>query len=173
MNSAAFIDICERSFSEAKVKLGPSQRSIYEEKLRSFTDQDLDRIFEKVLELTRSFPKIKDIYDAARELGMLGAERVSNSPKHHWQVTDCGFCRGEGRIAIIWVCKVEERQTGICEIRQLAEVFPYSKSFDYQFKPNEYRSIFRCQCSAGDMETLPKSWPKWTKDSNPRREVWL
>jgi hypothetical protein len=172
MNANAFIDICERSFSEAKVKLGPSQRSIYEEKLKAFTEQDLDRIFEKVLEITRSFPKIKDIYDAARELGLLNVEHY-NTVKHQWQESECGFCRGEGRICIIWGCRMEERKTGICEVRELTQVFPYSKSFSYHLKPNEYRSIFRCQCAAGDVDTLPKSWPKWTKDSNPRREVWL
>jgi hypothetical protein len=171
MNGEAFIDICEKSFSEAKVRLGPMQREIYLEKLKRFSNPQLEKVFEKVLETSKRFPKIAEIYEAARECGYLQTESDIFKP-HRWQPADCGLCRGEGRLAIIWHCFYEPKPTGLLEIQELVQAFPYTRSFDYTLKPNEYRSIFRCRCVAGDVATLSKAWPKWTKDSETRRERW-
>lgn len=171
MTTDAFIDICEKSFSEARLRLGPMQREIYNEKLKRFDVMQLDKIFEKVLETVKRFPKIAEIYDAARDCGYLQTESDKFKP-HRWQSTTCGKCRGEGRIAIIWHCFREVQGDRLKEIEELTQVFPYSESFTYRFKPNEYRSIFRCQCAAGDAPTLARAWPKWTIHSETRRERW-
>lgn len=171
MNSDAFIDICEKSFSESKVRLGPMQKTIYVEKLRRFSEHELDKIFEHVIEGTKYFPKIADIYAAARECGFLQTESDKFRP-HHWRETDCGLCRGEGRVAIIWHCFYEARDTGMLEIQELTQALPYAASFDYRFKPNEYRSIFRCRCRAGEAATLPQAWPKFSNTTETRRERW-
>lgn len=172
MTTEAFIDICEKTFSEGKVRLGPMQREIYLEKLKRFDGSQLDKMFEKVLETAKHFPKIAEIFDSARDCGYLQTE-TDNFRPHHWEPTDCGKCHGEGRLCIIWLFTMEERPTGILERRQLTQVFPYTKSFDYTLKPNEYRSIFRCECFAGDASTIPKIYPKWTRSSEPVREKWL
>lgn len=172
MTPSAFIDICEKSFSEGKVKLGPSQHAIYEEKLTTFTAEQLDKIFEKVLEICKRFPKIAEIYDAARELNYLQTEFDKFRP-HHWKPSDCPLCRGEGRLAIVWYVTIEQRDTGRLEVSELKEILPYSNAGLYKFKPKEYIAIHRCKCPAGDSETIPKIWPKWTQMSEPRREVWV
>lgn len=149
----------------------PQQLGIYRDKLRRFSPEQLLEILNKVLEEAKYFPKVSEIFKAAEALGYLSVTQDTRR-FHHWKETNCGLCHGEGRIAIIWHCFTEERGEYRAEIQELVQVFQYSKSFDYRFKPNECRSIFRCRCLAGDAESLPKAWPKWTNNSNARREVW-
>lgn len=168
MTLEIFLKQCEESFGGKEYTLG--QKSALIEKCSRFNERELNRIYSDLLETCKYLPRIADIYDSARSMGMIQEEL---RPPHRWQPTDCALCRGEGRLRIIWHFKIEERPTGLMEIRELVQIFPYTKGFDYVMKPNEYPSVYRCKCSSGDAETLPTSWPKWTNSSEPRREQWL
>lgn len=168
MNLEQFLSKCEDSFGGKSYTL--LQKAAFMEKCSRFNAAELQRIFSDLLENNKYLPRIADIYESARSLGMLDKEQM---PLHRWIGTDCNYCRGEGRMGIIWRCQIEERETGLVEIQELVDLFQYSKAFDRQLKSNEYRSLFRCRCSAGDAETLPKGWPRWTATSEPRRTVWL
>jgi hypothetical protein len=166
MTTEAFIDICERSFSEQKVRLGPNQREIYAEKLRRFTNDELNAIFDKVLETTRNFPKIRDIYDAARDCGFLQTE-MPQFRSHDWKESACNLCHGEGRLLVIWQLAYEENGW---EEHRLKVIRPYSAP-EIETGAHDFRTLFRCQCSAGDASTIPAGWPKWSTVIEPVRKV--
>lgn len=148
------------------------QVGIYQDKLRRFSPEQLVELLNKVLEEVKTFPKVSEIYKAANELGFLAVD-TTKTRTHHWEESsDCGMCHGEGRLCIYWEVFFEERDSGRVEIQQLKHVAQYSRSFDYKPSQNEFRSIFRCKCAAGDATTIPKSWPKWSRNTPTRREVW-
>ena len=163
-----FINRSEESFGDKRYS--PGQRAAIEAKCWHFTERELNAIYSDLLETCKTLPLVAHIYASARSMNML--ERKEFKP-HRWQPSDCGLCRGEGRLGIIWRLTFEERPTGVCEIQELTELFQYTKSLQVALKPNHYRSIFRCRCLAGEADTIPKAWPKWSNDSNARREVWL
>lgn len=166
-----FLNKCEESFPGKPYTTG--QRAAFVQKLSRFSDDEVLRIYDQILTECKYPPKISDVYDAARILGMLAID-TTRTPHHHWTDSGtCGLCRGEGRLGMFWKFHYEDRNNGRVEIQDLSQVMQYSKSFDYQPKANEFRAVFRCQCFAGDAETLPKAWPKWTASSPTRREVWL
>lgn len=171
MNVNEFLNRCEDSWG-AKVKLMPARQAIYMEKLRRFSSEQLSAIYDKVLETTGRFPEIKDIYAVARELGYLETEQAKCT-RHHWQESECGSCHGEGRLCIVWSARVESRPTGLLELQRLEQVLQYTRSFEYQLKPGEFRTIFRCKCFAGDTPTLSRGWPKLTNSTPIEREVWV
>ncbi len=168
MTPELFIQELQQIFDKT---LKDKQLPLYLDKLRRFSSEQLIEILNKTLEEAKYFPKVSEIFKAAEGLGYLSID-LTKCRVHHWRPTDCSFCRGEGRIAVIWHCFYEERNEQHVEIQELVQIFPYSKSFEYQFKPNEVRSIFRCKCLAGEADSIPKAWPKWTRESNTRREVW-
>ena len=171
MTIEAFIDICEKSFSEGKVKLGPKQGAIYTEKLRRFADEQRDKIFDKLLETNkRKLPLIADIYDAARDLGYLSVDTV-RTREHHWQPTNCGACHGEGRLLTVWELFGEERDGRRVEVQEFRAVTAYAGPWP-ALSAGQFTALFRCWCPAGDARTLPSAWPKWRKDAPLRREVW-
>lgn len=162
-----FLTQCEEAFGGKTYTLG--QKAAFTEKCSRFTERELNRIYSDLLETSKYLPKIADVYDAARSMGMLDTEE---RPVHRWDATDCGLCRGEGRLMIVWHCFRELQGDRLKEIEELTQLMPYSQGLDYKQKPNEYRSIFRCRCLAGDALTIPKSFPKWSKSSETRRERW-
>lgn len=170
MNIHLFMDELGKIFDKQPK---PEQLAIYAQKLRRFSPEQLVEILNRVLEECRAFPKVSEVFKAATELGYLSID-TTRTRHHHWAESDyCGMCHGEGRLCIFWECFYEDRENGRVEIQQLKRVFQYTKSFDYQQQRNEFRSIFRCKCPAGDAQTLSKHWPKWTIQSPTRREVWL
>lgn len=172
MTSEQFLDELETVF-EKKPK--PQQLVIYRDKLRRFSSEQLLELLNKVLEEVKYFPRVSEIYKAAEGMGYLAID-TTNCKLHRWQPTECNLCHGEGRLAIIWQARVEQRETGRVEIQELTQVLQYTKSLDpqnYTLKANEFRTIFRCQCLAGDAATIPKAWPKWSRSRNPIREVWI
>lgn len=172
MTVTDFLKQCEQQWGGGKIKLMPAQEAAYRQKLSMFSEEQLSAIYDKVLELAEHFPKIKNVYDAARMLGFLETH-MDNFEPHHWQDAPCGLCHGEGRLAIIWAFKYEDRQSGRVEIQTVADVVQYSQTLSTPVPDKQFRTIFRCQCSAGDASTLPKAWPKFTKHTPLQREVWI
>lgn len=166
MTVTEFIRQCEATTGNGKIRLMPAQEAVYVEKLRMFSGEQLSAIYDKVLELTEHFPKIKNIWDAARDLGYLQTESDIFRP-HRWEESECRLCKGEGRICVIWLSTFEIRHETRVEAEALSQILPYAESCDsvkYKLKPDEFRTIFRCACIAGDRDTIPKGWPKWNKN---------
>lgn len=164
MTIREFLTQCETSFA-GRVRLMPAQEAVYVEKLSTFSPDQLSAIYNKVLEITEHFPKIKNIYDAARDLGYLQTESDVYKP-HQWKTTDCHLCRGEGRLCVTWILTSEIRNNERIRVEALNRITPYSESCDsrtFQMQDGEFRSLFRCACFAGDVPGLPKTWPKWSK----------
>lgn len=173
MTASEFLKQCEATLGSGKVKLLPAQESIYFEKLRRFTSDQLLAIYDKVLETTGYFPKIKDIYEAARDLGYLQTESEHFKP-HRWQETECQLCKGEGRLCITWIVTSEIIREERREVHALSRIRPYAESCNsdnFVLESGEFRSIFRCSCLAGDAAGIPKMWPKWSKSMPAVRYV--
>lgn len=169
MNVQIFMDELGKIF-ERQPK--PEQKAVFQQKLRRFSPEQLVEILNRVLEECRGFPKVSEVFKAAQELGFLTVD-TTRTPKHHWRPSEeCGLCHGEGRLCIFWKYHYEERDSGRVEVQQLVDVKQYTQSFDRHLGACEFRTVFRCKCSAGDAETLPKCWPKLTKSTPINREVW-
>jgi hypothetical protein len=170
-----FIRLCERTFGGGKIALMPDQRAAYFQKLERFNSEQLDEIYSKVLELTAHFPKIKDIYDAARELGFLSdALDASRNKPHVWQETECRFCAGSGLMAAMYEQEFEHGDSGAVQVLKLVHVGPYHRSSDRRrAQPFEVLAVFRCKCSAGDVDTIQRGLPRWS-DAQPivRKRAW-
>lgn len=170
MTPEKFVGELEQIFDK---RLKPEQTPLYVEKVRRFSPEQRVEILNRVLEEAKYFPKVSEIFKAAETLGYLAPDFAKAARPHRWTETPCGLCHGEGRLAIFWKVRIDERETGRVELHILRQVVQYSKGFDYIMPADEYRTIFRCKCMAGDVETIPKSWPKFTREVSDVREVWL
>lgn len=155
-----FLNECQEAFGGKEYTEG--QRAAFHQKLQRFAERDLNRIYSDLLETTKYLPKIADVYESAQSLGLLESKE---RPPHTWKPADCSLCRGEGRLAIIW----DLREMNNASVEVVTQILQYSKSFDYAMQSHEFRSLFRCRCLAGDVESLPVSWPKFDSSVNPTR----
>ena len=167
MTPQSFIHELEQIFERS---LKEKQAPLYLDKLRRFSSEQLLELLNRTLEEAKYFPKISEIYKAAAELGYLHVD-LTRTRLHNWEPSDCAMCRGEGRLAVFWELLFEERGTGRFEVHQFKSLVPYSRSSSYSLSENEFSSIFRCSCMAGEAATLPKAWPKWSIYAPLRREA--
>lgn len=166
MNSTFFLDKCREILPPGK-DLTASQWTAYREKLSPFTEEQLQKLFDAILENCKFFPKIADIYEQARHLGF--AERKQEYRPHVWTPTDCQLCAGSGLVAAFWSQEFEITGENKNQILRLHYLFPYHQSGAYarQSDHDDVRSVYRCLCSAGSVNTLSKGIPRWT-DSMPQ-----
>ena len=73
-------------------KLEAEQRAKYFSKLGRFTPDQLDAIFDLVLEQSRYFPKIADLYEVAKDAGFLNQSREQKTLGKR----GCPTCEGTG-----------------------------------------------------------------------------
>ena len=73
-------------------KLEAEQRAKYLSRLARFTPDQLDAIFDLVLEQSRYFPKIADLYDVAKDAGFLNQSREQKTLGKR----GCPTCEGTG-----------------------------------------------------------------------------
>lgn len=129
-------------------------------KLSRFEDVQRQRILDWLLEHCKFRPKVPDIFDAARELGMLERTVQSSVDRHEWHRTDCRLCGGEGRLQVwqrFWN-EGERRASSVTKIYRYGSL----EAMEHKPEPGEYSFIFRCSCHAGDAPTLPQGWPRWS-----------
>ena len=167
MTSGEFLLRCEDLFPGKA--LTDAQAKVYHEKLSRFDSRQLAKILAGCLENCKFFPKIADIYESARSMGLLQAP---SERQHRWTPTDCPLCDGEGRLGVFWEFYREVRGEDSVEVNRLVKILPYTKSFEYSRQSDQFRSIWRCRCSAGDVPTIPKAWPKWSNSVEPVRTVY-
>src|SRR6266478_3795757 len=98
MRIELFMDELGKIFDKAPK---PEQLAVYREKLRRFSPEQLLEILNRILEECRTFPKVSDVFKAAKDLGYLSID-LTRTPVHRWTPSDCPTCNGEGRIAIFW-----------------------------------------------------------------------
>lgn len=170
MNAEKFIQELEQVFDKT---LKAQQTPLYLDKLRRFSPEQLVELLNKVLEEAKYFPKVSEIFKAANELGYLSVDTNTVRP-HRWKISDCRMCHGEGRLCVTWISTSEIRNDERREVQALSKILPYVASCDsdqFRLQDGEYRSLWRCSCMAGDAPTLPKAWPKWSRNVAPVRYV--
>jgi hypothetical protein len=170
MNISEFLAHSEDAFPGAPYTEG--QRAAFELKLERFDPKQLVRIWDRVLEICHTRPKIADVYTVANEFGYLRPE--DDFKPHRWTSTDCRLCRGEGRLRVVWLEFTQVRNGEAVRMDELERILPYSSdeaASDATKQPGEYAMIARCACPAGDAAGIPKIWPKWKTSIPAVREA--
>ncbi len=172
MNIDVFLNRIEEILPPAKQQ-NANQLVVYRAKLRRFSDSELDKLCEAVIENCRFWPKIADIYEQARGLGLFA--KAQEYRPHVWEPTDCRMCGGSGLVATFWSQEFEETDEGRFEILRLHYMMPYhtSAKSHQQRDHDDVLAVNRCSCVAGNVVTLDKGIPKWD-ESKPtvRRRNW-
>lgn len=163
MNAAYFLDKFREVLPPAK-DLTPAQWTVYREKLAPFSEEQLTKLFDAVLENCKFFPKIADIYEQAKLLGF--TERRIEYKPHVWTATDCHLCGGSGLVAVFWAQEFEVTGESKAQILRLHYIQPYHTSGAYarQGDHDDVRVVYRCQCVCGASETLERGIPRWRAD---------
>jgi hypothetical protein len=162
MNADIFLDELQTVLGRQQ---NPSRLAVYRERLRRFSPEQLIQMLNALIDECRTFPSPADIAKAAEKLGYSAIDRTAYQ-QHHWEPTDCKLCRGEGRLCVVWLATAEVRNDERKEAHALTQILPYQQSCastGLKMGPGEYRTLFRCSCTAGDAVSLPKAWPKWSK----------
>lgn len=162
MNTNYFLERIEEILPPGKPLTG-TQLMGYREKLARFEPVQLDVLCEAVIENCKFWPKIADIYEQARLLGMLNRER--QDVPHTWVTTDCLRCAGSGLVAAFWSQEFELGEQGKVQILRLHYLMPYYTHWSYQQQDHDdILFVHRCDCSAGEAKTLPLGVPRWRQD---------
>jgi hypothetical protein len=140
------------------------------DKLSRFTAEQLAKLYEQLLEQCRVLPKIADVFEAARVLGLLTIEAEFHP--HRWEFKSCHLCHGEGRLLSVWLTYRDMTPKGPVPMQRLVKLFGYSttEAAEYKLQPGEYHVFARCSCPAGEAPTVSKAWPRWKANIEPVRE---
>lgn len=162
MNSKEFIIGLEDAYRE---ELTDEQKSIMMARLGRFSEKELQRIFNWLLEHHSpsqgqyKMPFIGDVYDAARVLGVLKTE-TPGTVEHIWKKSNCDLCEGEGRIAVFFESFPAR---GIDFTQEPVKILPLHKAGRFERSDCSY-VLYRCNCDSGSSATLPQGWPVWKKE---------
>ncbi len=157
MNIDFFLERCDELWPGKALTL--LQRSHYGGKLMQFEGQDLGKIFDYLTEHSKFFPKIADVFDAARQCGLL--DRVKAHKPHEWHPTECRNCGGSGMLAVFfeWLFDSQKGEW----IKQFRRVMQYQASNPTERTNDWTRYVFRCGCPAGEASTIEKGIPRWAE----------
>jgi len=173
MNFDMFMDRITEILPPGK-PLTATQWSGYRAKLAEFSEEQLGKLYEAVLETCKFFPKIADIFDCAKSLGF--TERKAEYRPHVWTPTDCQLCVGSGMVAAFWSQEFEITGEEKQQILRLHYLFPYHQSGEYQRRKDhdDVRTVYRCFCDRGAVDTLSKGIPRWHQNMpEVRRREWV
>lgn len=172
MNVNFFLDRIEEVLPPGKPQT-PLQMMAYREKLARFNSSQLAQLCEAVIENCKFWPKIADIYEQARLLGMFAHTR--EDIPHTWEPSDCARCAGSGLIAVFWSQEFEFGDSGPkSQTLRVHYLVPYHESWDYGSRRDhdDVRSVFRCDCVAGEAKTLPTGVARWNRETCEIRRGW-
>lgn len=158
MNIDFFLERCEELWPGKPLTL--SQRSIYGAKLLQFEGRDLAKMYDYLSEHSKFFPKVADVFDAARQCAVM--DRIAPSKPHEWTANDCMFCGGSGQLAVFYEQLIDPN-TGDRE-KRLKRVMQYESSQGTMRQNDWIRYYFRCSCPRGDVSTLNKGLPVWSNE---------
>jgi|SRR6185503_13465523 len=172
MNFDMFMDRLTEVLPPGKA-LTAVQWSAYRSKLGQFSEDQLSKLHEAILENCKFFPKIADVFEQAKLLGF--TERKTEYRPHVWTPTNCDLCGGSGMVAAFWSQEFEIAGEEKRQILRLHYVFPYHESGEYQRRKDhlDVRTVYRCFCDRGAVETLDKGIPRWQENMpETRRRSW-
>lgn len=159
-----FLERCEQLWPGKALTL--DQRAFYGAKLMPFEGRDLARIFDYLSENSKFFPKIADVFDAARHCSML--DRVSPNMPHAWQPNGCMLCGGSGQLAVFYEL-LFDRAASTRELHFRRAMQYESSSPTSRTHPEWTMFYFRCSCPRGEVNTLNKGLPQWSERQPGRR----
>jgi len=174
MTTGDFISNIESMWSR---KVPAESLLAYEELLDGFDDWRLQELLNRVLSDNTYFPKPKDIWVAAKELGFFKSadKRSRTTSIHTWQPSNCKLCSGDGRLTVFMAVLYETDEVGQrhqkLKLRRIFRASDYPAIADYQPELEEHDFLFRCSCPAGDADSLPRNWPKWKGGSGSYQPV--
>lgn len=137
-----------------------NQRALYGGKLLRFDERQIGRIFDWLSENSKFFPKVADIYDAARHCSIL--DKPGDHRPHEWNPTDCRLCGGSGQLAVFYEQEFDPKDQS--RTLMLKRVMQYESSQTTSRTTEWTRYLFRCSCPQGDASTLQKGIPRWNPD---------
>lgn len=163
MNTSFFLERIEEVLPPGKQQTA-LQMAAYREKLARFDSSQLALLCEAVIENCKFWPKIADIYEQARNLGMLNGTRQDEP--HVWTPTNCLRCGGSGLLAAFWSQEFEIGESGKTQILRLHYLMPYHQSGNYAARGDhdDVRMAYRCDCPSGEAKTLPAGVKRWKPD---------
>lgn len=162
MDVRDFIRAIETTYGR---ELKDMQRLSFIEKLDVIPDDLWIRIEKEVTRTCKHLPSIAEIFTAAQECGW--RERTSEFRPHAWKPTDCRLCDGSGLLAAFWSQEFSKPEVGPeTQCLRLHYVMPYHSSGEYGSRKDhdDIRAVYRCSCSAGQVDTLPRGVPIWRQD---------
>ncbi len=150
-------------------ELTPKQEEFYGLKLSRFSDKEIGKIFEWLTENCKFFPKIADIFEAARHCGFM--DRVKEYKPHTWTPTDCRLCGGSGQLSAFYEQLFDpinaKRYLELRKVMQFESSVPTARDHEWT------HYYFRCSCPAGEAPTLESGLPRWDTSKPERLEFAL
>jgi hypothetical protein len=155
MTIYSFLEECKGLWPQSE--LTNKQREFYEIKLSQFSDKEVSSLFAWLTDHCKYFPKIADIYEAARHCGF--TDRVKPYAPHKWEAAECRLCGGSGQLAVFYEQSFDP-ENGF-RLLTLKRVMQFQASQGVIKTTDWTRYYFRCQCELGDASTLEKGLPRW------------
>lgn len=138
-------------------ELSNKQREFYEIKLSQFEAKEIAEIFKWLTENSKYFPKMADLFEAARHCGFM--DRVKPYAPHEWVESDCRLCGGSGQLAVFYEQSFDPANGN--RTLTLKRVMQYQASQGVLKTTEWTRYYYRCQCAQGEATTLEKGPPRW------------
>ncbi len=138
--------------------LSIKQDALYRAKLYRFSDSDISKIFEWLTENAKFFPKIPDIFEAARHCAIM--DKPKDYQPHEWTPNECRLCGGSGQLAVFYE-QLFDPANGKRDLR-LQRIMQYQSSEATARTKDWTRYYYRCSCPRGDVPTLDKGLPRWS-----------
>jgi hypothetical protein len=159
MTIYTFLKECAELWPQKSLSL--KQEEFYGAKLSQFSADEVAKLFNYLSENCKFFPKVADIFEAARKCGF--TDKVKPYKPHVWEPTDCRLCGGSGQLAV-FIEELINPAEGYRELH-LRRVMQYQSSEPTtRTQPDWSRKYFRCLCPAGDVDTLEKGLPRWNAE---------
>lgn len=169
MTPAEFVVGLQHYYGDKKLESEIAQ--MYKRKMLRFTTEQILQLYEKVIETSKYYPKIVEIFGLAAEMGFLQRRNRSSPKVHEWQPSSCKLCGGEGRLAVFFSILQLQDEGRWRRKDRLERIFALSDSAasDYQLKNCDHvEFLYRCNCMAGRAATIPEAWPIWIGETHEK-----
>ncbi len=139
-------------------ELSTKQQEFYGIKMSKFTAPQVSQIFDWLTENSKYFPRIADIFEAARHCGF--TDVVKPYKPHEWEPNDCRMCGGSGMLAVFYE-QLFDPKNGYRQL-ELRRVMQYQSSEPTMRTQPWTRYYYRCCCPLGEVSTLDRGIPQWS-----------
>ncbi len=150
-------------------ELNSKQIALYRAKMYRFSGNEIAKLFDYLTENSKFFPKIPDLFEAARFCQIMNKPR--DYKPHSWTETSCLLCGGSGQLAVFFE-QMFDPANGSRELR-LQRIMQYEASEPTTHQKDWTRYYYRCSCPAGGVSTLPTGTPRWSQEQREVRQLSL